>query len=230
MIPDDVTQNKIVNITKELNKWDKVIKTIKELTEGEVEDTQINFLSNGSLQFFSENTPQVAVCITVILERVVKLYKNIQEIKVTRDKLKALGISGGEQKAIEKQEKEKFNKDIDKITADIIKEFALKNIEEGRSNELKVALKDHIIHIVKSLDKGIIIEVTPPEIDDSTFEEGVEEANSNSNKDHKTSLNKVMKQIEIVQKSMDLVKSIGKTGLDLVKYISSSQDESIDEE
>ncbi|MCC8411096.1 hypothetical protein LJ707_19300 [Mucilaginibacter sp. UR6-1] len=223
LLPESLTENKVINVTKELNKWDKVLKTIKEITEGTVEDTELTLVSNGSLQFFIENSHHVAVCLIVIVERVVKIYKTIIEIREARERLKELGIAASEQKNIEKQEKELYNKEIDKVVADIIKDYALKGIESGRLNELKVALKGHIIYIIKCIDNGIVIEVTPPEIDEEEYKKNDDGKGSDDNDAiKKVPYNLMLKKIEVVQKSMDLVKSIGRTGLDITKLLSSN--------
>lgn len=221
LMPDKPAFNKIVNLTKELNKWDKVIKTFKELTEGETEDTEINFLSNGSLQFFIDNSPEVAICISVIVERISKLYKNLIEIKEAREKLKKLGVTTGDTKSIEKQEKDIFNKEIDKISTDLVRDFAQKNIESGRLNELKIAVKGNVIYIAKCIDNGLIIEITPPEADEDAV---VKEVKSDEENAKKLYYEKVLNQIEVVRKSMSIVKEIGTTAVNITKYLSNPED------
>jgi hypothetical protein len=229
LMPKDVTDNKIINVTKELNQWDKVFKTIKELTGSPIDDTEINFVNNGSLQFFIDNGPQIAACLAVTIERITKLYKSIIEIRSAKEKLKELGVSTGDQKNIEKQEKEIFNKGIDSITADIIKEFAIKQIESGRINELKIAMKGHVTYIAKCIDKGMTIEINPPEISEPAESKETDTAEKKEeNKKLKENYDLTLKKIEVVQKSMDTVKSIGKTGVDIIKYL--TEGETKDEE
>lgn len=221
LMPTKYTHQKISFITKELNRWDKIFKTFKELTGETPEDTEINFVSNGSLQFFIDNSPEVAVCLAVTIERVVNVYKKIIDIRVTRLKLKELGVTISEQKSIEKQEKEILNKEIDKIALDIIKEFAIKSIDTGRTNELKIAVKGHVSYIAKCIDGGMTIEINPPTInlpkDLSDKEDG---------KKIKGDYDKILKQIEVAQKSMDVLTTIGKTGIDIVKYLTDGEKDS----
>lgn len=224
LMPTNVTDNKIINITKELNHWDKVFKTIKELTGSSIDDTEINFVNNGSLEFFIDNAPQIATCLAIAVERITRLYKNIVEIRTAKDKLKDLGVSTGDQKNIEKQEKEIFSKGIDTIATELIKEFASKEIESGRINELKVAMKGHVTYIAKCIDKGMTIEITPPEISEP---EASKETDSDEKKAEtkkiKENYDATLKKIEIVQKSMDTVKTIGKTGIEIMKYLTDGE-------
>jgi len=224
LMPKEFTQDKIVNITKELNRWDKVFKTLKELTGSSPEDTEINFISNGSLQFFIDNSPHIAACLAVTIERVVKLYKNIVEIRIAKEKLKELGISSGEQRSIEKQEKDLFTKEIEKISSELIKQFASKKIETGRMNELKIAMKGHVIYVAKCINNGMTIEINPPEIaEPDELEENDTKEDKDDYKILKNNYDKTLKQIEVVQKSMEAVKSIGKIGFDVVKLLSNEE-------
>jgi hypothetical protein len=225
LMPIELTENKISNLTKELNHWDKVFKTLNEITTGSVEDTKINFINNGSLEFYIDNIPQIAACLAITVERVIKLYKNIVEIRIAKENLKELGISTGEQKTIDKQEKEIFNKGIEAIVSDIVKEFAIKQIDSGRVNELKIAMKGHINYIAKCVDNGMVIEINPPEISEPIeAKETDTEDKKNETKKIKDNYDKTLKQIKIVQKSMDTIKTLGKTGIDIVKYITEGEE------
>ncbi|SFB82501.1 hypothetical protein SAMN05421780_101647 [Flexibacter flexilis DSM 6793] len=224
LMPNELTNSKITNITKELNNWDKVFKTLKELTSGSVDDTEINFVNNGSLEFFIDNGPQIAICLAVTVERIIKVYKNIVEIRIAKEKLKDLGVSTGEQKDIERQEKDILEKGIDTIAADIIKEFSIKQLDSGRVNELRIAMKGHITYIAKCIDNGMVIEINPPEIPEpSEPKETDSDEKKNEVQKLKENYDKTLEQINIVQKSMDTVKTIGKTGVDIVKYLTEGE-------
>ncbi|MBN8683728.1 MAG: hypothetical protein J0L99_13880 [Chitinophagales bacterium] len=224
LMPKELTNNKINKITKELNQWDKVFKTLQEITSGSAEDTEISFINNGSLEFFIDNAPPIAACLAVIVERIVKIYKNITEIRNLKEKLKELGVSTGEQKTIEQQEKDLLNKELDKIANDIVKDFASKQLDSGRINELKIAIKGHITYIARCIDGGMIIEINPPEISEPV---DIKDTDTDENKKEKAKLkdnyDKSLKQIEIVEKSMETIKAIGKTGYDIVKYLTDGE-------
>ena len=111
-----------------------------------------------------------------------------------------------------------------RIMVDIVKEFAAKNIDQGRLNEIKIAMKGHVTYVAKCIDNGMTIEITPPEIAEPEIlrkEETPE--NKNEIKKVKDGYEKTLKQIELVQKSMDTVKTIGNTGIDIVKLISDGE-------
>lgn len=215
LFPEKVTDNKINNITKELNHWDKLIKTFRELTGGSPEDTQISAVSTGSLDFFIDNGPATGILIATALSKIADLYKKIIEIRAAKKKLKDLGIPAAEQKTIDKQEKDFINSGLDEISKEIVKEFAVKNIESGRFNELKVSVNGHIRYMAKCVGSGIVIEVNPPEIHDDSEEDAEKEPKGGEKRDSE----RRQKQIEVVQKSMEAVKSLGNIGSDVVKLL-----------
>lgn len=229
LMPSEFTNKKINKITKELNHWDKVFKTLKELVGEPIEDTEINFVSNGSLQFFIDNSKEISSCLALTIVGIVKLYKDIVEIRLAKEKLKKLGVSSGEQKTIEKQEKDYFTKQIDKISIDIIKDFASKNIESGRLNEIKIAMKGHVTYIAKCIDNGLTIEIIPPELSEPTIPKE-DENNKLQVKEIKDNYDDTLKKIEIVQKSMETIKTIGKTGIDIMKFLSNNDDDETENE
>lgn len=228
LMSENYTKSKITNITKELNKWDKVLKTFKELVGESPDDTEINYVSNGSIEFFINNSPAIAAALAYSIDKIIKVYKNIVEIRQTRDKLKELGLPQSEQKVIEKQEKEHLTKELDKISSELIKEFASKKIEGGRLNEIKVAVKGHVVYMAKCIDNGITIEINPPEIDEpEILSEDETDENKADKKKIKVDYDKKVKQIEVIQKAMDTVKTLGKFGVDIGKFLSNG-DEPID--
>lgn len=226
LMPKEVTDNKINNVTRELNKWDKVIKTIKEVTGGSVEDTKISFINNGSLEFFIDNSPEVAVCLSVIVERVIKIYKDVLQIRTAKNKLKELNsIPDLDQKTIDKQEKDFYSREVEKLSLEIIRDYSTKQIDAGRANELKIAMKGHISYVAKCIDNGIIIEINPPEIPEPESEKDSDTPEEvEKKKTLKLNYETVSKQIDLVDKSMALVKDIGKTGIDIMKYLTEAEE------
>ncbi len=219
------TKSKIINVTRELNKWDKVFKTFKELVGEPTDDTEINFVSNGTLEFFINNSPAIGTLLAFAVDRIIKVYKNIVEIRQTREKLKDLGLPAPEQKAIEKQEREHLSKELEKVSIELIKEFATKKIEGGRLNELKVAVKGHVIYMAKCVDNGITIEINPPNIEEPPeLSEKETEDNKAEIKKAKIDYDKKLKQVEVIQKSMDTLKTIGKFGIDIGKFLTNGDE------
>lgn len=223
ILPEKVTENKIVDVTKILQKWDQIFKSLKEINGDSVEDTKIALVNNGSLDFFFESAPHIALCLSIIIERLATLYKRILEIRVARLKLAELGAPKSEIVTIEQHESNEIEKEVKAIADKIMKEYSNKLTPE-RKNELKTALTAHIKYIANSIDRGIMIEVTPPEITPPELlkeqgNENTKKINEEAERVHKEKLAK----IELVVKSNELVKEIVGLGSDVFKYLSSGE-------
>ena len=157
--------SKIKVITKELNRWDKLLKDLKELTGEDSDDTEISLVSEGSIQFFIENSPTIALVIISLMDKILGVFKKVQEVRIHRKKLEDLGFKE-ELKALKKSEKEIVEKEVDNSIEEIVVQFKSKKIvaDEGRLNELKISLKGHANFIVKSIGSGVVVEITPPEL------------------------------------------------------------------
>lgn len=226
LMPENVTHNKISYITKSLNRWDRIFRDFKELVGEDIEDTRIDFVSNGSLQFFIEHTPAVATCLAITIERILKLYKNILDIRIAKNQLKSLGVKTAEIINIEKSEKEQLENGLNKISNELVKNYANENIEKGRLNEIKNSLNGQIRYIAKTIDQGIIIEIIPPELEAPKADD--ESDDDGNTVDRKTALieyNKSKKQVEIIQKLLDVIKEIGALSGDFQKYLSSPEED-----
>ncbi|MCK6601769.1 MAG: hypothetical protein L6Q77_08085 [Bacteroidetes bacterium] len=229
IFPENVTENKIKNITTNLHKWDQVFKTLKEITGEEVEDTKISLVNNGSLEFFFENAPQIALCLSIALERLATLYKRILEIRTARLKLEELGAPKSESNAIQEHEKKVIEKEIKEIVEQIFKEHATK-LEAGRKNELKNALTSNVKFIAKSIDKGIVVEITPPEVDEPEI---ISEPETDENKKEKETAEKAYKEkmarVELAKKRTELAKEIFNTGKEVFKYLTTGEEKEEDD-
>lgn len=228
LLPSNKNYINIKGLTKELSKWDKTIKTYRELVGLGVTDTKITLVNNGSLEFFTENPEQVARCISFTLERLFKLYKMILEIRKAWDKLKETGLPKAQEKTIKTHEKDVYNNEIDAIVVDLIQKFADKKIEDGRLNELKVSIKGHTNYIAKCIDDGLVIEITPPEIEEpAILTEKDNEQNLKAKNKAKSDFEMKINRVKEMQEGLKTGKEIYGLGKEVFKTLSAGviQDE-----
>lgn len=228
ILPSKEKYKTIKTISRELNKWDKAIKSYSELTGQDIQDTKITLLNNGSLEFFteSENLQTVALCISVTLERLAKLYKNILDIKTSTLKLKEAGIPKGQIEQINNHQKDIYHSELDKISSDIIKDFAVKSIDPNRLNELKISIKGHTEYIAKCVDNGLIIEINPPEVSSPPeVEESDTDAIKKEKLDNKSKFDKLSDNINLIKKGTEATKDIFNIGKDVYNLISTVNEE-----
>jgi len=224
LLPSNTKFESIKGLNKELAKWDKAIKSYRELVGLGSEDTKITLVNNGSLEFFTENPEQVALCISFTLERLFKLYKNILEIRSAWKKLRDTGLPKTQEKAIKKHEKEVYEKEVDSIVADLVKKFADKKIEEGRLNELKISVKGHTNYFAKCIDDGLVIEITPPEVNEpEILKEDETEENKNEKAKAKSDFDAKIEKIKTVRDGLKAGKEIYSLGKEVFKMLTSGK-------
>lgn len=215
----------IPEITKRLNRWNRILKEINELEGIGTQDQKIGLVSEGSLQFFIENSVETAAFLSLAIERIVKLYKNILEIRNLRSKMNELKFPKSEKDSAKKHESDLIEKELISIKKEIITKYSNKNIKQERINELDNSLLGHLKFIAKSLDDGEIIEIIPPEIDEPEI---LGEEDSKNNQSEKAKAQKLYKKqianINLIKKSMDSIKELGPFGKEAFKYLNPSKD------
>lgn len=226
IFPESVTKNSLNQISKEFNKWDQILRTIHEIKGEKPTEIKIDFVNHGSIEVFFENSYAVATCLMIIIERITKLYKNILEIRLTREKLKSLGVPESEEKQIKDHENKIISNELEKVKTDIVENHFHKDIDKSRKNELSNSLKLHIEYIAKSIDKGIIIEITPPEIeepselnDDKTPKSSDVLKNELENYEAKT---KIAEKMSIINEDIRVISDNSK---EIFKYLTEKNDE-----
>lgn len=226
LLPSNTEFNSIKGLNKELAKWDKSIKAYRELVGLGAEDTKITLVNNGSLEFYTENPEQVALCISFTLERLFKLYKNILEIRLAWKKLKDTGLPKTQEKAIKTHEKEVYEKEVDLIVSDLIKKFADKKIEEGRLNELKISIKGHTNYFAKCIDDGLVIEITPPEVHEpEIINEAETEENKKEKAKAKSDFEAKIETVKTIRDGLKAGKEIFSLGKEVFKMLTLGEDE-----
>lgn len=232
IIPDKEDFAEIPKIEKQLHNWNFVFKTIGEITRKDTSNCKIKYLNNGSLQFVSEHPMETAIIVSYIIEKISKIYINVQKIRFHRQALVELKAPKNETVQIEEHEKKEIENEISKTVTEIFKDHG-KQIEKGRKKELKTAMKTSIKFIAKSIDNGIEVEVITPYLeepdpiaDTATDEEKIE-FNEKTEK-----INQQREKIAIIEKSANTLKQITDAGKGVMKLLSGGEnlDEEIDDD
>jgi len=223
LVPKNITNHhRVPDVTKHLNKWNKILKDINEITGQGADDINISFQDVGTLHYFFD-CPEITVTVIVTcIERVSALYKKILEIRKLRAELKKYDFPKSDQSNIEKHESSIIEKEINEITEGIFKNQAKKKFEGGRRNELKNALRLHLKWIAKQIDNGEVVEVNPPELSKPKKKEDESEAQ------HKKEIEKIekkQKQIDLLVKRLNIANEVTKGANEVFKYLKSGEDE-----
>lgn len=223
LVPKKITDNhEIPDVTKHLNRWNRILKDVNEIIGQGSDDIKITFQDIGSLHYFFDCPEVTVTAIVTCIERLSALYKKILEIRKLRSELKKYDFPKKEQKSIEKHESTTIEKEINSITEGLFKEQAKKRFEGGRRNELKNALKLHLKWIAKQMDDGEIVEVNPPKL---AKPEKAENESESAHKKKISAINKQQKKIDLLVSKVNIANDVVKGGEQIFKFLKSGEEE-----
>jgi len=172
--PLEIIKSNLEGISKETNELDRVFKTFKEIAKDDISSIKIRSISTTDLQVFLDSAPLVATLIATSLERIVALYKNILEIKKIKNKLVAKKAPKDVINPLEKHEAEIMKMGIKDLSENLVDEFYA-NKDDGRKNELKVALGIALRYLAEKIEHGAIFDVRAGEPEEPESTKGEEE-------------------------------------------------------
>lgn len=161
--------NDLGDITKRLTHYNKFI-ALSSAIAGEKDNTvHLSRVSNGSLEFFVLGSVGVAKVVDKVLKRVVEFYKELQEIKkisASIDNINAntLKTKAEALKVMVDMEKELSEKFVDETVEQVIADY---NGNQELKAEIGGQLGVTIKLLLKDIQSGIKVEVTPPEVDET---------------------------------------------------------------
>lgn len=223
-IPTNSKFTELKELEKSFKHWNFLFKTLNELTNNDHSNPKITYVANGSIEFFIEHSFEVAITIGYIIDKLVKVYMNIEKIRKHRKELEKLGIPKSESDTIKNQEKEIIKDNYEQIKNELIEKYK-EDLDPGRINEFNMALMSGIKFIARTIDNGIELEIIPPQI---TLQK-----KENDNKESEKSLRERKKdeRINIIRETNSLMKNISGAGSDILKLMSGqTTDENLDEE
>jgi hypothetical protein len=117
------------------------------------------------------------------LERVVRIYLSVLQIRKLRGELKNNQVPSEALKSVEEYEKKHTAQELEKLGDELFKEYR-KKADKTRDKELRALLGNSLIYLAKRIDQGVNIEVTPP----SDFEKPNDDAPEKEKQAYQTKL------------------------------------------
>lgn len=219
--PMKIIKSNLEGVSKETNELDRVFKTFKEIAEDDTSSIKIRSISTTDLQVFLDSAPIVAALIATSLERIVALYKNILEIKKIKNELVAKKTPKDVITPLEKHEAEIMKRGIKDMSENLVDEF-YKQKDDGRKNELKVALGNALRYLAEKIEHGAIFDVRAGEPEEPESTEGEEE--TPQYKKAKTEYLKEMKHINQINSKGRSVAELQKGDIALLLLKSKKKD------
>jgi hypothetical protein len=163
LLPRSLTQGHLDVLTRQLQRWNTILKGFAELAETDQREITVRMLSTGSDQIFLLTTLGVAALLSPVIDKVLDWYKKILEIRKLRLELERLGVPVAELQEAKAHEKKIIDDGITQLARELM-ERAPTTIPAGRKGELRNQLTISIQHIARFVDQGGDVEVTvaPP--------------------------------------------------------------------
>lgn len=180
-LPREFIGDKLSDLSKEFQKLNLLTKAIVEITsDGESYEPTIRTISSSWWEIFISTTPDQIIVWTLVIERIINLFKTNLEIKSLLESLKTKDLPKNITDDIEKAIEEKINKGIDAIAEEIIKSNKTPK-DKNRLNELSIQLRQGLKYFAHRLNQGTQVEINlgiPEDPKDPVMKEG-EEPDSN---------------------------------------------------
>lgn len=172
-IPRDEVDDALRPLGKEFVALNGVFSPFVELTSGSRPELTVRGISSSAFQIFLHSTPAAAACIAMAVERVVNLYKTLLEIRLARQQLADSGIAPEGLASVDAHANRHMEEGIEALGDELVDEYAVPALDEGRRNELRTEVKLSLNAIANRIDRRYHIDVRvglPPEVEDDEDE------------------------------------------------------------
>jgi len=206
--PHEVIGTDVESLEKEFHKLDFALKTLQEISVGEVSQIRIKTISASEWQVFIDSGLTLAACTVVAIERIVALYKNNLEIKLLKQQLDKKKLPKKVTKPLQDHIEQTVKAELRKIGEDLVEEF-YKVKDDGRKNELTNKASQALQYLANRMDCGTTVEVHA-----KPLEKPKEKVARNNEEAIKTN-QKILKEYKRINKIIDKINQSSKTMLEL---------------
>lgn len=175
-IPRQAVSEELLSFSKELRELDKIITPFEIFVTGTSSGRRIRSISSSDLSIFLDSLPAVAALIATALERLVKIYQSILEIRLAHKKLRESGVAKKDLLGVEKHANSAMSKGINKLVNEVTRNKKFANA--GDKTEQKTALRHALHKLAVRIDDGFGLSVR-------TGEPDIEEKDSDAAKERK---------------------------------------------
>ncbi len=154
------------DLSEEFKRLDRVFKLLSELATGQPQDMRIGALSSSDWGVFLDSTATVALLVASAIERIIKGYKTILDIRKLHLEMERLEIRDDVREGLAEDTNSRMDKVIEETADDLVANHSSGDLAEGRINELRNGLIISLNYIANSIDHGFNFEIrVGPELD-----------------------------------------------------------------
>lgn len=167
VLPRALFEDDLKSLGKEFRDLERIFADITELGTGQRPPTKVRSIASSNFSLYLDYAPQAAAFLALAVERVIKLYKNLLDIRRLRSEMADQGVDNkkleGVDSHIEDHMKNGINEIVDEVfTSEKVESSARIEIavtDESRRNELKNSLKITLKGIAARIDRGYRFDV-----------------------------------------------------------------------
>jgi hypothetical protein len=157
LMPEMLVDAELSSLIKELDVWNKIIRSYQEIA-GEEREVTLAGLASGSYETYLQVGLVAAAYLSMTIDKVFEWYQKILEVRRLRQALKDLGAPAAETSAVKKHEREIVDNGIQALVGEIMKQ-AHPKVDANRKHELETHLTVSIKQITRFVDRGGDVEV-----------------------------------------------------------------------
>lgn len=157
LIPRGSVENQLGQLGGEFQQLSKILLPFYELATGSRPEPEVRAIASSDFSAFLTADPAVAACIAVAVERVIRLYKTILEIRTLRQGLVDQELPEEALEPIKAFVEARMEEGLDELANDLREEFRAEQDERG--NELLQEIRGSLRAIANRIDEGFNFEV-----------------------------------------------------------------------
>ena len=167
IIPAGIYKEHLGGLADELREFDRHFRALSELAQTQAPSPVVKAVTSSTLEVFLESAPSVAACLMLATERFVALYKNLIEIRKTRDEWNSREIPGTELPPAEEILPRVVSDELNNVQEELFERYGGK-VHPDRENELQILISNALRYLFDRLDRGVQLECRLPEKDEQT--------------------------------------------------------------
>jgi len=201
LIPRPAVSDNLQELSKDLVKLDMLFGAFSELTTHKRPGFKIRSLSSSDFTVMLAMIPVTAASIAFAVDRILRVYKSILEIRILHGKLKKQGFTNKELQVIKNKADSAITKEVKKLAPELLEKYYGKE-DKHRSNELSTDLEKALIEIAKRIDKGYNVEIriSSDDIGEDTAKD-----------EHINTINATLKNLEFIKLEGEPILSLPET-------------------
>jgi hypothetical protein len=158
LLPKDLFDPRLLDLSKELKQWDFVVRGINEVASDNKEDVRLRAISSSDWQFFLVCGFAFLTCFNWVLQKLVAILKNMVEIKSNWQALVDKGVPKEGTEPLKKYIDGYIEAETRKAAVEAVAKFH-KEADAGRKNELTNHMNQALMFLASRLDSGVQIDL-----------------------------------------------------------------------